>query len=125
MDGIVYAAAAALGLATLENVLYVFSAYLTSPHLRSARLSWRAIFRSRACALCRVWGYALGQPGSRCRAPLLIRRGSFWDGAARHIQSPAHLRRNVAYASAFIPVPPGLWTLANRNIRQALRKGYR
>ncbi|MDD1678771.1 MAG: PrsW family glutamic-type intramembrane protease [Methanomicrobiales archaeon] len=63
MDGVVYAASAALGFATLENIVYITSAYLTSPvedvlvvYALRALLSvpGHALFSS-------MWGYALGR----------------------------------------------------------------
>lgn len=131
MDGIVYAAAAALGLATLENVLYVFSAYLTSPSLAFSTVIVRAIFSVPGHALfAGVWGYALGQArfAPAEKRPSLIRRGLVLGMALHGIFNLLLISAEIiAYAmAAFILVlTPGLWMLANRNIRQALRKGHR
>ena len=81
MDGIVYAAAAALGLATLENVLYVFSAYLTSPSLAFSTVIVRAIFSVPGHALFAGAGATLSvRPGSRPPRsdPPSSVGGSFW-----------------------------------------------
>jgi RsiW-degrading membrane proteinase PrsW (M82 family) len=63
MDGVVYAAAAALGFATLENIVYVTTAYLTSP-LEDVVVIYalRALLSVPGHALfSSMWGYALGR----------------------------------------------------------------
>jgi protease PrsW len=60
LDGIIYAAAAALGFASLENVLYVFD-------WRTSHLNWSALGVRSLLALpghvvfATTWGYALGR----------------------------------------------------------------
>ena len=60
LDGIIYAAAAALGFASLENVLYVFDWH-------TAHLNWSALGIRSLLALpghvifATTWGYALGR----------------------------------------------------------------
>ena len=108
MDGIVYAAAAALGLATLENVLYVFSAYLTSPPLRSSTVIARAIFSVPGHALfAGVWGYALGQARSRPPRsdPPSSVGGSFWDGGTAYSISCSSPQK-----SSLMPWPRSSWS---------------
>jgi len=131
MDGIVYAAAAALGLATIENVLYVFSAYLTSPSLALSTIVARALFSVPGHALfAGVWGYALGQArfAPTEKRPSIIRRGLIL-GMALHGTFNLLLisAEIIAYAmAAFILIlTPGLWIIANRNIRKALLQGDR
>ncbi|MFW5639473.1 MAG: PrsW family intramembrane metalloprotease, partial [Methanoculleus sp.] len=78
MDGIVYAASAALGLASFENVLYVFAAYAASPSLALGTVAIRAIFSVPGHALfSSVWGYALGRAKFTAaqRRPAIIARG--------------------------------------------------
>jgi RsiW-degrading membrane proteinase PrsW (M82 family) len=63
MDGVVYAASAALGFATLENIVYISSAYLTSP-LEDVLIIYalRAVLSVPGHALfSSMWGYALGR----------------------------------------------------------------
>jgi Predicted membrane protein len=63
MDGVVYAASAALGFATLENILYISTAYLTSP-LEEVLIIYalRALLSVPGHALfSSMWGYALGR----------------------------------------------------------------
>jgi len=63
MDGVVYAAAAALGFATLENILYILTAYLTGS-LEEVLLVYalRAILSVPGHALfSSMWGYGLGR----------------------------------------------------------------
>jgi RsiW-degrading membrane proteinase PrsW (M82 family) len=131
MDGIVYAAAAALGLASLENVLYVFTAYLTSPSLALGTIVVRAIFSVPGHALfAGVWGYALGRAkfmAPEQRAGTIFRGlalGMILHGIFNFLLFSAEI---VAYAMAVfvLVLTPGLWILANRNIRSALDHGRR
>ncbi|NLM29852.1 MAG: PrsW family intramembrane metalloprotease [Methanomicrobiales archaeon] len=127
MDGIVYAASAALGLASLENVLYVFTAYMTSPSLAVGTITVRAIFSVPGHALfASVWGYALGQAkfmAAERRGGVIIRGlilGMVLHGVFNLLLISAEV---VAYAMiVFILVLiPGLWILADKKIRSALR----
>lgn len=131
MDGIVYAAVAALGLATLENVLYVFTAYLTSPALALGTIAVRAIFSVPGHALfAAVWGYALGRAkftAAEERQGLVLQGlilGMALHGIFNFLLFSAEF---VAYAMVVfvLILIPGLWILANRNIRQALDHGRR
>jgi len=131
MDGIVYAAAAALGLATLENILYVFTAYLTSPALALGTIAVRAIFSVPGHALFSgVWGYALGRakfaPPEE-RSGIVLRGlvlGMVLHGIFNFLLFSAEI---VAYTMVvfILVLTPGLWILANRNIRSALDHGRR
>ena len=131
MDGIVYAAAAALGLATLENVLYVFTAYLTSPELALGTIAVRAIFSVPGHALfAAVWGFALGSAkfSTADRRPAIILRGLLLGMALHGIFNFLLFSAEVvAYAMAvfILVLTPGRWILANRNIRRALDDGHR
>ncbi|KLK87562.1 peptidase [Methanoculleus sediminis] len=131
MDGIVYAAAAALGLATLENILYVFTAYLTSPALALSTIAVRAIFSVPGHALfAGVWGYALGRAKFTAaeRRPAIILQGLLLGMVLHGIFNFLLFSAEIfAYAMAvfILVLTPGLWILANRNIRQALDHGHR
>ena len=126
MDGIVYAASAALGFASLENVLYVFLAYMTSPSLAIGTIIVRAIFSVPGHALfSSVWGYALGRArfmAAGQRAGVILRGlalGIVLHGIFNLLLFSADV---VAYAIVvfILILIPGLWILANRNIRSAL-----
>jgi RsiW-degrading membrane proteinase PrsW (M82 family) len=63
MDGLIYAASAALGFATLENIVYISTVYLTSP-LEEVLVVYalRALLSVPGHALfSSMWGYALGR----------------------------------------------------------------
>ena len=126
MDGIVYAASAALGFASLENVLYVFLAYMTSPSLAIGTIIVRALFSVPGHALFSgVWGYALGRArfmAAGQRAGVILRGlalGIVLHGIFNLLLFSADV---VAYAIVvfILVLIPGLWILANRNIRSAL-----
>jgi len=88
MDGIIYAAAAALGFASLENLSYVGCMYLNMldhPEV-TARMVWsvgftRAVFSVPGHVLFSImWGYALGASkftNDPQRARTFVRRGLF------------------------------------------------
>ena len=112
VDGLVYASAASLGFASLENLLYVFQ-YGPAVMIARAPLSTvgHLVFGS-------IWGYALGQyyvSGGR-RKPLLL--GSIAVAAA------AHALYNV-FAFSFLPgavaitLFGGIWSFV------AFRKGQK
>jgi RsiW-degrading membrane proteinase PrsW (M82 family) len=62
VDGIIYAVSVGLGFATLENVLYVGTAFMTSLPLAIETGVVRALLSVPGHALFAVmWGYALGQ----------------------------------------------------------------
>lgn len=129
MDGIVYAAAAALGLASLENVLYVFTAYLTSPALALGTIVVRAIFSVPGHALfASVWGYALGRAkfAAAERRPAMVFQGLILGMILHGIFNFLLITADIfAYTLAIfvLVLTPGLWILANRNITKALRHG--
>ncbi|GLI46182.1 MULTISPECIES: PrsW family intramembrane metalloprotease [Methanoculleus] len=127
MDGIVYAASAALGLASLENVLYVFAAYMTSPSLAIGTIIVRAIFSVPGHALfSSVWGYALGRArfmAAEQRKGVVLRGlvlAMVLHGIFNFLLFSTDV---VAYAMLIfiLVLTPGLWILADRNIRSALR----
>ncbi len=61
MDGVIYAAAAALGFASLENGLYLYQAYMTSEGMFHNIAIIRAFLSVPGHALFSImWGYALG-----------------------------------------------------------------
>ena len=131
MDGIVYAASAALGLASLENVIYVFSAYVTSPSLALGTVVVRAIFSVPGHALFSgVFGYALGRAKFTAaeQRPGIVLRGlalaMVLHGIFNFLLISAEI---VAYSMVvfILVLTPALWILANKNIASALDRGRR
>lgn len=131
MDGIVYAATAALGLASVENVIYVFTAYLISPELALDTIAIRAIFSVPGHALfSSVWGYALGRAKFTAadRRSGIILRGLILAMVLHGIFNFLLFSTEFfAYALVvfILVLIPGLWILANRNIKQALDRDHR
>ncbi|MFA7562000.1 MAG: PrsW family glutamic-type intramembrane protease [Methanoculleus sp.] len=126
MDGIVYAASVALGFASLENVIYIFTAYMTTPSLVLDTVAIRAIFSVPGHALfSSAFGYALGRAKFMAAdlRPGVILRGlalaMVLHGTFNFLLILADI---AAYAMiVFILVLiPGLWILVNRNIANAL-----
>ena len=126
MDGIVYAASTALGFASLENILYVFLAYMTSPSLALGTILVRAIFSVPGHALfSSVWGYALGRArfmAAERREGIVLQGlvlGMVLHGIFNLLLISAEV---VAYVMAIfiLVLTPGLWILADRFIRNAL-----
>lgn len=127
MDGIVYAASAALGLASLENVIYVFLAYAMSPSLAIGTIAVRAIFSVPGHALfSSVWGYALGRAkftAAERREGTILRGlalGMMLHGIFNLLLFSADVT-TCAMVIFVLVLIPGLWLLADRNIRRALR----
>ncbi len=129
MDGIVYATAAALGFASLENLIYVFSAYTLSLEAAIGTIVVRALFSVPAHALfASIWGYALGRAKF---SPPEQRRGIVARGLAAamvlHGLFNFLLITAEVYALAmlvfFLVLIPGMWLLVNRNIGRALDRG--
>lgn len=125
MDGIVFAAAAALGFATAENINYVLQA---SPHgtgLYVAAL--RAFFSVPGHALwaC-LWGYGLGR-----LKPLGWPRGEAFVAAGLGAAMLSHGLFNLGSTTAgwsqwMLLLPPLVlvvdWEMVNRRIRDAIRR---
>jgi RsiW-degrading membrane proteinase PrsW (M82 family) len=62
LDGIIYAAAAALGFASLENVLYVIDWHTGSVHIQWGALGVRSLLALPGHVIfATTWGYALGR----------------------------------------------------------------
>lgn len=118
MDGIVYGVAAALGFATLENILYVLQHGVGTGILR-------AVLSVPGHALwgC-LWGYALGR-AKFTKGP----DGTRWVVVALLLAMLSHALFNfgcTGQVAWFILAPPLLviigWLLARRDIRDALRR---
>ena len=124
VDGIVYAAAAGLGFATLENVLYVFSALESSLALAVQTGVVRAFISVPGHVLFSVmWGYALGRarfmpPGQR---PAIIFGGLVLAMAAHGLFNLL-LYDALGFAVLILVVVPLLWLAVHRRIRDALAR---
>jgi RsiW-degrading membrane proteinase PrsW (M82 family) len=124
MDGIVYAVTGALGFASIENILYILTAYFTSP-LEDLLVIYtmRAILSVPGHALfASVWGYALGRAKCDPEAP----RGTIALGLGLamilHGCFNFLLFGDIVLALGVFGLVPILWVLATRNIRNALKR---
>lgn len=125
MDGIVYAASAALGFAAIENVLYITQVYLKSPldeivavYVLRALLSvpGHALFSS-------IWGYVLGR--GKFEAPMWrvgLVTGGLVLAICLHGCFNLFLIDAPVFAIGMLVLIPVLWVLLNRNITDAQRR---
>ncbi|MDD1675013.1 MAG: PrsW family glutamic-type intramembrane protease [Methanomicrobiales archaeon] len=125
IDGIEYAAAAALGFASLENARYVVLAYLSSPLEAIDTFAFRAFFSVPAHALISsVWGYALGR--AKFSGPSGSTALIFWGLAIAIMLHGvfnllAQLQMWIALLALILLLVPLMWVLLNRNILLALK----
>jgi RsiW-degrading membrane proteinase PrsW (M82 family) len=122
MDGIVYACASALGFATLENIIYVFSSLETSVTLAVGTGVVRALLSVPGHALfSSMWGYSLGQAKFR---PVEERSGIIIRGLILamilHGLFNFLLAEYIGVAVLVLVLVPGMWLLVNRKINLAL-----
>ena len=128
VDGIIYAAAAGLGFATLENVIYVFSAVETSLLLALQMGLLRALFSVPGHVLfSAMWGYSLGKARF---IPQEQRTGVIATGLilamAFHALFNLLLYDAIGFAVLILVVVPVLWFSVQKKIDQALlSSGYR
>jgi len=127
MDGIIYAVAAALGFATLENVLYVGIAALTSVTLALGVSAIRAFLSVPGHALISLcWGAALGRARfmERGRGRLLV-AGGFALAVAVHGAFNYLVSDTITLVLLVVLLVPVAWIAAGRAIENALRDGHR
>jgi len=122
IDGIVYAAAAGLGFATLENVIYVFSAFETSMVLALQTVLVRALLSVPGHVLfSAMWGYSLGKARF---IPEEQRRGVIATGLilamAFHSLFNLLLYDAIGFAILVLVIVPVLWFSVHKKIDQAL-----
>ncbi len=122
VDGIIYAAAAGLGFATFENVLYVFSALGTSLVLAIETGLVRAILSVPGHVLfSAMWGYSLGKARFM---PQEKRRGVIAAGLilamASHSLFNLLLYDAIGFAILLLVLVPLLWYSVHKRIDQAL-----
>ncbi len=124
MDGIVYAVSGALGFAAIENILYILSAYFTGS-LEDLLLVYmmRALLSIPGHALfAAVWGYALGRAKCDSRAPRGVIALGLGLAMVLHGIFNFLLIGNILFALGMFGLVPILWVIANRNIRNALKR---
>jgi RsiW-degrading membrane proteinase PrsW (M82 family) len=121
MDGIVYAAATALGFATLENLLYLFYQVSFSSLVVTGII--RAIIAVPGHAIFSLfWGYSLGiakfrPPGKRSTIIL----GGFFLSIAVHVLYNFLLEGSyLGFAILLFIVIPCIWWFAEEKIRNVL-----
>lgn len=127
VDGIIYAAAAGLGFATLENLLYVFSAYDESLLLAIETGVLRGLLSVPGHVLfSAMWGAALGMakfmPGDSGK--MLIWKGIFFSMLAHALFNYLILQSVLGLGLLVLVVIPVFWILTDRNIRQALSLSF-
>jgi RsiW-degrading membrane proteinase PrsW (M82 family) len=117
VDGIVYAIAAALGFATIENILYVMEGGIATGILRAfVSVPGHALFSA-------VWGYSLGMAKFRQAEdrPFLIGAGLVgamgFHGLFNLLASDSQVVGIIVIVIFLVPFG---WWLANRNINRAL-----
>lgn len=122
MDGVVYAAAAALGFAATENIMYIFEAYAQSVEAAASTTLIRALLSVPGHALfSAMWGYALGfaKFSDPSMAKILIRRGLLL-GIGFHALFNLLCLSGPSFALGMLVLVPIAWKAVNRRIRTAL-----
>jgi RsiW-degrading membrane proteinase PrsW (M82 family) len=127
IDGIVYATAASLGFATLENLGYVLISYETSLPLALETGLLRAFLSVPAHALfSSMWGYALGHAKFR-PAPergLIILKGVLLAIVFHSVFNVLVYYDYVGMAILILVLVPIMWWIVNREIKRALVEKY-
>jgi protease PrsW len=122
VDGIVYAAAAALGFATAENALYLFKAYEMGTETVATLGTIRAFLSVPGHALwSAMWGYALGfaKFSDAKRGRELIVRGLLLAAVLHGIFNLVCLSGPL-FAVGMLIVVPIFWSITNRRISEAI-----
>ena len=124
VDGDIYAIAAALGFASLENIFYVFSIPLTELATLSTVVFLRAILSVPGHALfSSIWGHSLGiVKFGDPRNPSKIIMIGLVGAIVFHALFNFLLIVSLGWAILLLIVFPFLWWLVNRNIRVSLGK---
>ncbi len=122
VDGIIYATAAALGFATVENISYVLISYQQSLILALDTGLFRAFLSVPGHALfSSMWGFALGQAkfSPPARRSAIIAQGlvlaMVFHGLFNFL-----LMDFIGVAVLILILVPAMWWLVNRRINQAL-----
>ena len=124
VDGIIYAIAAALGFASLENIFYVFSIPLTELATLSTVVFLRAILSVPGHALfSSMWGHSLGiVKFENPRNPSKIIIIGLAGAIVFHALFNYFLLDSLGFAILLLIVIPFSWWLIQRNIRVSLGK---
>ena len=124
VDGIIYAIAAALGFASLENISYVFSIPLTELATLSMLVFFRAILSVPGHALfSSMWGHSLGiVKFENPRNPSKIIIIGLAGAIVFHALFNYLLMDSLGLAILLLIVIPFSWWLLQRNIRVSLGK---
>ena len=124
IDGIIYAAAVALGFASIENAMYLFNAGKASSYMLSNTMLIRSLLSVPAHALFSgIWGYALGK--SKCIATYSWIRVIPALLLAMLLHGLFNLFCFMNYFATFalLVLVAGMWEIANSNIRRELLGG--
>jgi protease PrsW len=128
MDGVVFAAAAALGFASLENVFYLYEAYSKSVGQLQLVTILRAFFSVPGHALFSImWGYALGRAkfSEESRGEILIMKGLAL-AIGFHALFNLLAEQGTLWVMGMIVLIPIMWGAVNRRIAMAeLRSPHR
>ncbi len=122
VDGIVYAAAAALGFATAENVLYLFQAYRMGAGTVASLAVIRAFLSGPGHALwSAMWGYALGfaKFSDAKRGGELVVKGLLLAVGLHGVFNLVCLSGPL-FAVGMLILLPIFWSIANRRIHEAI-----
>ena len=122
MDGVVYAVAAALGFASVENIVYLTMVTLSSP-LEDILLVYalRALLSVPGHALfASIWGYALGRAKWEARGRSILILGGIAGAIMLHGVFNLLLVSDPVYAAGMIVFIPLVWWGVNRTIADAL-----
>jgi protease PrsW len=124
MDGIVYAAAVALGFASAENALYLFQEYYSAEGSLAATTLLRAFVSVPGHALFSImWGYALGlakfsHPSKR---PHLVLTGLITAMILHAVFNLLSLV-SVIWVLAMLVMIPLMWSAVHHRIELALQR---
>lgn len=128
MGGVVFAAAAALGFASLENVFYLYRAYAKSVGQLHLVTILRAFFTVPGHALFSImWGYALGRAkfSEERKGEILILKGLAL-AIGFHALFNLLAEQDVLWCLGMIVLIPIMWGAVNRRIAVAeLRSPHR
>jgi RsiW-degrading membrane proteinase PrsW (M82 family) len=124
IDGIVYATAAALGFATLENIIYVFSGLMMSLPIAVGTGLVRAVLSVPGHALFAVmWGFALGHAKflpEKQRTRVIL--GGLGLGILFHGIFNFLVLTNVGFAFLIFLAIPLMWWIVGKKIDLALKE---
>lgn len=122
IDGIIYAAAAALGFATVENALYLFQAYRMSAGTVATLAIIRAFLSVPGHALwSAMWGYALGfaKFSDTKRGRELVIKGILLAIGLHGLFNLVCISGPL-FAVGMLILVPIFWSIANRRIHEAI-----